>query len=199
MARADRKEVGTRFRLFSNGLLVAMLLPMNTSVNSTLLGSLEKSLTLSLEGPEATLTLGARLGDLLVRHHVSALLLFGRLGCGKTTLVRGLISDLPGGHRAEVSSPSFTLCNLYPTKPAVAHCDLYRSDIPLPLPEEAEDVLESNGLVIVEWAERLPSAERPVNRLDIRLIPCQEGRLATLYPHGDAARCLVTELASERA
>lgn len=175
-----------------------MLPPMNTSVHPTISVSQEKSLTLSLDQPDATLSLGAQLGDLLVRHQVPVLLLFGKLGCGKTTLVRGLISDLPGGHRAEVSSPSFTLCNIYPTRPPVAHCDLYRSDIPIPLPEEAEDVLEHQGLVIVEWAERLPSAERPANRLDIRLIPCQEGRLATLCPHGEAARRLVAELATEK-
>lgn len=167
---------------------------MNTSFS--LSPYAEKSLTVPLPDLDATLALGATLGDLLTRHGVSALLLFGRLGCGKTTLVRGLVNDLPGGHRAEVSSPSFTLCNIYPTKPPVAHCDLYRSDIPIPLPEEAQNMLESGGLVLVEWAERLPRAERPANRLDIRLIPCQEGRLATLFPHGEAARLLAAELAA---
>lgn len=156
----------------------------------------ERSLSLNIADAEATLAFGARLGDLVTEHGVRAILLYGKLGCGKTTLTRGLVADLPGGFRAEVSSPSFTLCNIYPTKPPVAHCDLYRAGEPVPLPEEALDVLESaQGLVIVEWAEYLLPKEKPRNRLDIRLIPCQEGRLATLYPHGNAARQLLAALA----
>lgn len=167
-----------------------MVPPMNIS------SCAEKSLSVPLADADATLVFGARLGELMPQFGIRTVLLFGRLGCGKTTLVRGLVADLPGGHRAEVSSPSFTLCNIYPTVPPVVHCDLYRSDEPMPLPTEAQDLLdEPSGLLLVEWAERLLPAERPVNRLDIRLIPCQEGRLVTLYPHGEAARLMLAELA----
>lgn len=158
----------------------------------------EKSLSVQLADAHATLTFGARLGGLLTQYGIRTVLLFGRLGCGKTTLVRGLVADFPGGHKAEVSSPSFTLCNIYPTKPPVVHCDLYRSDEPMPLPTEAQDLLDGpSGILLAEWAERLIPAERPMNRLDIRLIPCQEGRLVTLCPHGEAARLMLAEMAKD--
>ncbi len=57
---------------------------------------------------------------------IRALYLRGTLGSGKTTLTRGLVAALPGGEDAEVASPSFTLCNIYPTRPALLHADLYR-------------------------------------------------------------------------
>ena len=56
-----------------------------------------------------------------------ALLLRGPLGSGKTTLTAALTAALPGGDLAEVGSPSFTICNYYPTTPPVLHADLYRS------------------------------------------------------------------------
>ncbi|MBQ2475644.1 MAG: tRNA (adenosine(37)-N6)-threonylcarbamoyltransferase complex ATPase subunit type 1 TsaE, partial [Desulfovibrio sp.] len=74
----------------------------------------------------------ARLGRLLAEEVVNALaeqgpdaslalLLQGELGSGKTTLAASFVKALPGGEDAEVSSPSFTLCNVYPTRPQVFH------------------------------------------------------------------------------
>ena len=71
---------------------------------------------------------------------IAALLLRGPLGSGKTTLTRALVEALPGGDQAEVASPSFTLCNYYPTTPPVMHCDLYRS--PGSLPDEIAEGLD---------------------------------------------------------
>ncbi|MFW6324757.1 MAG: tRNA (adenosine(37)-N6)-threonylcarbamoyltransferase complex ATPase subunit type 1 TsaE, partial [Desulfovibrionales bacterium] len=39
------------------------------------------------------------------------ILLTGDLGSGKTTFTRGLVRSLPGGNEAEISSPSFNICN----------------------------------------------------------------------------------------
>jgi len=86
-------------------------------------------------GPIRRLALGAALGRVLsslppgLRGQdggLVPLLLSGALGAGKTTLVRGLVSALPGAELAEVSSPSFNIVNIYPTTPQVAHFDLYR-------------------------------------------------------------------------
>lgn len=143
-------------------------------------------LTVPLPTPEHTARLGVVLARLLRETSaVRALLLRGPLGSGKTTLARALVSALPGGEKAEVSSPSFTVCNSYPTTPGVLHCDLYRVNAALP-----EDVLEAldqpREIVIVEWAERLPSEVLPESYLDIGLISCKKKRSATIEPHGAA-------------
>ncbi len=162
---------------------------------------------LRLETAESMLALGAELGRLLSEQaacggDVRVVLLHGPLGAGKTTLTRGFVGALPGSELAEVSSPSFTLCNLYPTRPPVLHCDLYRSEnltgdgTLSAVPVEVEDALEGeSGLVLVEWAERLPAAVRPAARLDIFFQVCKNSRAVLLVPHGPAAGRTVTALA----
>ena len=98
--------------------------------------------------------LGQRLARMICKAPFS-ILLKGDLGSGKTTLTRAIVSGLPGGEEAEVASPSFTICNFYPTTPPVLHCDLYRLGENARLPEEAEDRLDEGCIMIAEWAEYL--------------------------------------------
>ena len=122
---------------------------------------------------------------------------YGDLGSGKTTFTRGFIEALPGGENAEVSSPSFTLCNNYPTTPSVIHCDLYRSEGALP--DEVDEALDTeSGLVLVEWAERIAAENLPPKRLDILFQVCKNNRLVTLSPYGKAAHCVLQKLARLR-
>lgn len=94
---------------------------------------------ISLPDAESTVEFGRQLGRALNEQYaeggeqVHIILFYGDLGSGKTTFTRGFIEALPGGENAEVSSPSFTLCNSYPTTPSVIHCDLYRSEGALPM------------------------------------------------------------------
>ncbi len=138
-----------------------------------------------------------------------ALLLQGDLGCGKTTLARSFVQALPGGSGAEVSSPSFTLCNVYPTRPQVFHADLYRAG-PSPLPGEAAEALEREGegcLLVVEWPEYLLPEDEPADAL--RLVfagnsesafdkpadACDKVRMLTLEAHGPCAARVLAGLA----
>ncbi|WP_291441247.1 tRNA (adenosine(37)-N6)-threonylcarbamoyltransferase complex ATPase subunit type 1 TsaE [Desulfovibrio sp.] len=139
--------------------------------------------------------------DLLVRAlgnapEVKTLLLRGDLGSGKTTLTRFMVLGLPGGTEAEVASPSFTLCNHYPTVPPVLHCDLYRC--PGSLPEDLLEALDNlRTLIIIEWAEFLPDQERPEEYLDIALKACEEGHLLTLQACGLKAEALLRHLCEQ--
>ena len=103
---------------------------------------------ISLPDAESTVEFGRQLGRALNEQYaeggeqVHIILFYGDLGSGKTTFTRGFIEALPGGENAEVSSPSFTLCNSYPTPPSVIHCDLYRSEGALP--DEVDEALIRN-------------------------------------------------------
>ena len=153
--------------------------------------------------PEVSLVLTSledtrRLGRLLARllpecPSLRLCLLHGDLGSGKTTLTRAVVEALPGGEEAEISSPTFTLCNSYPTRPPVLHADLYRG--PSGAPDELWDALDDGqSLCFVEWGEALPPADLPQEYLDIRLNSCEEKHFVTLRANGPGARRLVERL-----
>lgn len=150
---------------------------------------------LHLPGPEDTLALGAILGRSLAAAPAPvALLLAGPLGSGKTTLVRGLVSALPGAEEAEVASPSFNLVNIYPTRPRVAHFDLYRQGSQ-PL-EEFEELLDAPGtLIVAEWIERMPENLWPDEALHLEWAPVSSGRALKIRAWGKAASALYADLA----
>ncbi len=95
-------------------------------------------------------------------------LLEGSLGSGKTVFVRGAALSL-GVDPREVRSPTFTLVNIYPGHFPVYHIDLYRIEKPEELEELGlEEFLGSDGVALVEWAERLGRYRpRPAVRVQI--------------------------------
>ena len=110
--------------------------------------------------PEATFDAGAAFGSRLAAG--DAVLLTGGLGAGKTLFTKGIMQAL-GYDIDEVTSPSFTLVNLYPTeKFDVYHLDLWRLDAgsDVGFAVGLDDMIENEkGIVIVEWAERLGRTE----------------------------------------
>ena len=106
---------------------------------------------------------GASLGAQLQPGDV--VLLYGQLGAGKTAFVRGLAAGL-GATPDEVSSPTFTLVQEYAgARLTLYHVDLYRLE-----PKEVEDLgleelVSSDGIVAIEWAERW--AERPDDVIEV--------------------------------
>jgi len=93
----------------------------------------------------------------------------GDLGAGKTQFVRGLVREL-GGDPRSVSSPTFVLLNVYDTgRLKVFHLDAYRVS-------GAEDfeaigfaeLLDQNGVVIIEWASRVQSL-LPDDAISVRI------------------------------
>lgn len=153
-----------------------------------------KECSLTLASLDDTRRLGRLLAALLREESAVRLcLLHGDLGSGKTTLTRAVVEALPGGDRAEISSPTFTLCNSYPTCPPVLHADLYRC--PAGAPDELWDALDDGkSLCLVEWGEALPAADLPKEYLDIRLNSCDEKHFVTLGAGGPAAQRLVERL-----
>jgi len=81
------------------------------------------------------------------------LLLAGELGAGKTTFVRGLARGL--GSSGAVQSPTFQLVRVYPGRIQLAHVDLYRLESGAELADLGLDDLLEQGIVAVEWGDRL--------------------------------------------
>jgi tRNA threonylcarbamoyladenosine biosynthesis protein TsaE len=145
-------------------------------------------ITIRLPDEEATLALGGRLGRLVRAGDVIAL--HGDLGAGKTTLARGLIRAAVGPD-VEAPSPTFTLLQTYDGRDvAGGHLDLFHFD--LYRLENPDDVFElgwddiAGGAALVEWPDKA-GPHLPAARLDVRLAPFGDGRVATLdMPVGDA-------------
>ena len=107
---------------------------------------------------EQTMRVGVRLGSLLQTGDVVCL--EGDLGSGKTTFVRGIAQGWGSADR--VSSPTYVIVNQYrhPNKTILYHCDAYRLNPDEPLDSailEVDQIL-ANGVLIMEWAERMKSS-----------------------------------------
>ena len=137
--------------------------------------------TRALGAASETEALGAAVGRALQTGE--AVLLWGPLGAGKTTLARGLIRVLTRPDE-EAPSPTFTLVQTY-DKPefAIAHLDLYRLSGPDELRELGLEEALDEGAAVIEWPERL-EGRLPPDRLDIVLRMVGEGRVAELERHG---------------
>ncbi len=116
--------------------------------------------TIPLPDAAATEALGRTLAPLLRAGDVVAL--FGDLGAGKTSLARGVLAAL--GLAEEAPSPTFAIVQPYaPPEVAlpVAHVDLYRLEDPEEAEELGLDELLEDGVLLVEWPERLGAALWP--------------------------------------
>ena len=104
---------------------------------------------------EETQELGKNIGTLIASPTLLALT--GELGSGKTAFVQGLASGLEVPQEYYITSPSFTLINEYPGRMRLFHVDLYRLENYTDLEEIGlYEILEGDGVVAVEWAEKLP-------------------------------------------
>ncbi len=102
--------------------------------------------------PEETVALGRDLSSRLPKGAI--LFLEGDLGAGKTTLIKGIVEGRTGLPSTEVTSPTFTLLNIYDNQ--VYHFDLYRlRDADDFLSMGFDEHLYGDGICCIEWSERI--------------------------------------------
>lgn len=107
-------------------------------------------------GPDETESIGFRLGKMLKAGDIVGL--YGDLGAGKTTMVKGLAAAL-GIDRRDVTSASFTIIAEYRSNPPLCHIDLYRIEKDSDLDSTGIwDCLGKNSISVIEWAEKLGDA-----------------------------------------
>ena len=117
-----------------------------------------------------TRDIGRRIGERLKRGDVVCL--YGDLGAGKTTMVKGIASAL-GISERDITSASYTIIAEYDADVPFYHIDLYRLT-----PEQVPDMglheyLGSDGISVIEWAERA-EGEIPDDSIRISLNHIEE-------------------------
>lgn len=141
--------------------------------------------------PDETRKLGQRIGASLQAG--DCLCLTGTLGAGKTLLAQGIAQGM--GITEDVTSPTFTVLQIYHGRLPVYHYDLYR----LRQPEELLDIgfdeySGPNGVTLIEWPDKFPEY-MPEHALwiEITLIGEVERKIA-LSPCGSRHESLLKEL-----
>src|SRR6185369_2362672 len=119
------------------------------------------------DSPESTEALAGKLSQLLLPGDFISL--HGDLGAGKTKFASGIAKGLGVDPSIPITSPTYTLLNIYQGRIPLYHFDLYRLSgdddvVALGFPE----YFYGNGICLVEWPERLHD-ELPQSRLEIRL------------------------------
>jgi len=104
------------------------------------------------QSPADTMEAGRSLGNELGVGAVVALI--GDLGAGKTHFVKGVAAS-KGIDPSTVTSPTFTIAQVYSGNPDVAHLDLYRLEDPQELVQTgAVDYIDGDGICLIEWPEK---------------------------------------------
>lgn len=129
---------------------------------------------------EETLALGEDLGSRARPGDVYAL--DGDLGAGKTILAKGIARGM--GIADEITSPTFTLLEVYEHALPLYHFDLYRVENPAELDSlYFEEYWEAEGVSVIEWADRA-AGRLPANTVHIsmRYIDDTTRRITIEYP-----------------
>ncbi|MFO0798378.1 MAG: tRNA (adenosine(37)-N6)-threonylcarbamoyltransferase complex ATPase subunit type 1 TsaE [Gemmataceae bacterium] len=150
-------------------------------------------MTLDIPDLSATEALGRRLGALLFRGAVVALV--GPLGAGKTHLTRAIAEGLGVRNPAAVTSPTFVLIQEYPARLPVYHFDAYRLSGPREFAElGAHEYFAGDGVCVVEWADKVEPT-LPAEHLRIVITPVDENRRRfELTAHGERYAAVLAAL-----
>jgi tRNA threonylcarbamoyladenosine biosynthesis protein TsaE len=142
---------------------------------------------------EETEALGERIGR--AAHPGDVIALWGELGAGKTTLVRGIAKGLGIAPR-DVTSPTFIIVHEHDGgRLPLYHIDMYRVS-----PAETgsigwEEALASGGVTAIEWPDRVERS-LPPDRIDVRIDHAGGAeRRILVTPTGTAASLTVSAAA----
>lgn len=139
------------------------------------------------------LLFGKRLAKLM--HGGEFIALFGDLGAGKTTLVRGLASEVGID---SISSPTFNIVKRHEGRLRLDHFDCCRlADWEELLAVGFEDYLACGSVIVMEWCENVYEA-LPGERLEIHIAGSGgEARSLELVSIGAKYEGIAAELAKE--
>lgn len=105
---------------------------------------------------DSTIQVGYEIGKSLPNG--SIVCLFGDLGAGKTTFIKGIAAGAAAIDIHQVISPTFVYLNIYKGNRIVYHFDLYRlKDADEFLSMGFDEMLFDQQICCIEWSERIAS------------------------------------------
>ena len=122
---------------------------------------------MKLNSLEDTFNLSKKIGKLLSNGDV--IFLYGEIGVGKTTFVRGLINNFEvqrGTNQSQILSPTFNIVFDYVIKELkIMHYDLYRLKNSKDINELGMFTEIENCITLIEWPELIE--KKPNNRIEL--------------------------------
>lgn len=110
----------------------------------------------------------------------------GDLGAGKTTFVQMVGKHL--GVEDYITSPTFSIINIYNGEYQINHLDLYRLESPEELYQlDYEEYFYPTGVSFIEWAERAESL-LPENVIKIEIKAQEDERTLNLIEDNERAK-----------
>ena len=122
---------------------------------------------MKLNSLKDTFNLSKKIGSLLCNGDV--IFLYGEIGVGKTTFVRGLINNFEvqrGTNESQILSPTFNIVFDYVIKELkIMHYDLYRLKNSKDINELGIFVEIENCITLIEWPELIE--KKPDDRIEL--------------------------------
>jgi tRNA threonylcarbamoyladenosine biosynthesis protein TsaE len=130
-----------------------------------------KRFTFTCKGREETARVAAAVAPFL--RPGDAMLLKGALAGGKTAFVQELVAAL--GSKAEVTSPTFTLAQFYPTPAGTfLHIDAYRLSSVAEFRDLALEDYVGESITAVEWGDIVEQEFPNALTIDFEFVPQQD-------------------------
>ena len=136
-----------------------------------------RNLILELNSLEMTEHVARKMAEHLFQGTI--MLFWGEMGSGKTTFIKSLCSGL-GVLPEKVTSPTYTLVNIYKSSLLIFHEDLFRLTSPEQLYDmDRADLISDDGITMVEWPQMLQNylTDEPVINLSFTSVSDYHRRL----------------------
>ena len=136
-----------------------------------------RNLILELNSLEMTEHVARKMAEHLFQGTI--MLFWGEMGSGKTTFIKSLCSGL-GVLPEKVTSPTYTLVNIYKSSLFIFHVDLFRLTSQEQIYDmDRADLIADDGITMVEWPQMLQNylTDEPILNLSFTTVSDHHRRL----------------------